>query len=61
MTPVHTANIDPRTGLPGCTSRDGVLWANGSNRPVQSPNSLPPGAKDLSSSCAQHNQPYAAR
>ncbi len=56
----QAANIDPRTGLPGCTSRDGLLPSGGSNRPVQSANSLPAGAKDLSPSCLSRDvaHPY---
>jgi hypothetical protein len=57
--PRQSATIDPATGLPGCISRDGLLPTSG-GRIEQSPNSLPPGAKDMSQSCDQRNvaQPY---
>ena len=48
---------DPATGLPGCVSRDGLL-PSGGNRAVESANSLPPGAKDISPSCIQRDVAY---
>jgi hypothetical protein len=59
QTPRQSVNLDPATGLPGCTSRDGLLPTSG-GRIEQSPNSLPLGAKDMSPSCQQRNvaQPY---
>jgi hypothetical protein len=53
----QSATIDPATGLPGCTARDGLLPTSG-GRIEQSPNSLPPGAKDLSPSCLQRDVPH---
>jgi hypothetical protein len=57
----QAAYRDPATGLPGCVSRNGLLPSSG-NRIVQSANSLPVGAKDMSPSCLQRDvaQPYAA-
>ena len=61
--PSQQANIDPKTGLVACQPRAGLLWTNGGNRPLNSPNSLPPGAKDGTSSCIAQNtaHPYAAQ
>ena len=54
----QATHTDPATGLPRCSTRDGLLPSSG-NRIVQTPNSLPPGAKDLSASCTQGSgRPY---
>jgi hypothetical protein len=49
--PQTQAGVDPATGLPKCNPRNTL--PSGSNRPVQSDNSLPAGAKDLTPACNQ--------
>ena len=58
--PSQAAAVDPVTGLPACNT-NAALIPNSGNRIVQTPNSLPEGSKELSSSCLQGNAaPYAA-
>ena len=49
--PQAQAGADPATGLPKCSVRNSL--PSGGNRPLQTDNSLPAGAKDLTPACNQ--------
>jgi hypothetical protein len=49
--PQTQAGVDSTTGLPKCNPRNTL--PSGGNRPLQTDNSLPAGAKDLTPACNQ--------